>query len=348
MEGERPCEPSGKLQVWGKEVSVMNVRPYQLMCCVCRRGRRRDDAYYFEDRLDAVTAAVRHDPALPLALRCNVKSVYAYQNPGHEYDTSEGELFNTRRDLDILHLLGLVPGDTRPAYEVFSRLFKYIPSCRGVCGYDEVTSDAWCGCRWADSGNYERGHETGVGALVPPRDPDEKASSKEASVRDVYAASELRIRPHHLMCMTCFHGGKETLAPIEEDNLFEAIDVVQKNPGIPITLIEGPCIICPPCSRYDAGSNLCVSRNGMGLRDEKKDLDVLQFLGMQYGDTMPAGELFRKLYDRVQSTRQVCAYTDGVVRGEEWTICGAPDGSPSYERGREAGLGVGRELKIED
>ena len=41
------------------------------------------------------------DPKQPLTLRCNVDTVYRYQNPGHAEDTGEGELFNAKRDLDI-------------------------------------------------------------------------------------------------------------------------------------------------------------------------------------------------------------------------------------------------------
>jgi hypothetical protein len=34
----------------------------------------------------------------------------------------------------------------------------------------------------------------------------------------------------------------------------------------------------------------------MALRDQKKDLDVLQKLGLKYGDTLPARRLLKRLY----------------------------------------------------
>jgi len=323
---------------WG----ALDVRPYQLLCCVCRMGRRDGDQYRFEARLDEILAAVRADPNLPVTLRCNVDTVFRYQNPGREFDTPEGELFNDKRDLDVVHTLGLVPGDTRPALEMFNRIFKDIPACAGICGYADVTSGEWAGCPLCDSGNYERGHDLGVAALIPPRPQEEKATAKEQSASAMYSADVLHIRPHHLMCMTCFHGGREHLEPIQEDNLFEAIDILQNNPDMPVKLIAGPCMICPPCSKYDARNNLCIGAIGIGLRDQKKDLDVLQLLGMKYGDTMPARQLLRRLYERVHSTRQICGYGDGIVRGQEWTICGGPDGSPNYKKGRAAGMGVVR------
>ena len=52
----------------------------------------------------------------------------------------------------------------------------------------------------------------------------------------------------------------------------------------------------------------------MALRDQKKDLDVLQKLGLKYGDTLPARQLFQLLYERIPSTRDICGYGDGQTR----------------------------------
>lgn len=318
----------------------VEARPYQLMCLVCRLGRSACEPFYFETRLNALSEALRADPNRPLMLRCNVSSVYAWQNPGRAYDTPEGDLFNDKRDLDIVHALGLVPGDTHPAMELFNSLYREIPVCQGICGYGAGSSPEWRGCRYASSGNYERGHALGVSALLPPRGEKEKADAKRDSVAAMRRSARLLIRPHHLLCMTCFHKGQTSVTPIVEDNLCEAIEIVQHHPDIPITLIEGPCMICPPCSGYDPARNRCVSGIGMGLRDQKKDLDLLQRLGLTYGATMPAREMFRLVYARIHSTRQICGYDDGKVRAPEWTICGGPDGSPNYVAGRAAGLGI--------
>jgi hypothetical protein len=140
--------------------------------------------------------------------------------------------------------------------------------------------------------------------------------------------------------MACFHGGREDLAPIAEDNLFEAIDVIQQNPDIPVTLVRGCCMICPPCSQYDPATGLCISPHAMGLRDQKKDLDVLQLLGLQYGVTLPARELYERLFEVVEDTTQVCGYGDGVARSPEWSVCRGPEGSEQYRRARAARLGL--------
>ena len=80
----------------------------------------------------------------------------------------------------------------------------------------------------------------------------------------------------------------------------------------------------------------------MNLRDQKKDLDVLQLLGLQYADTLPARRLYRLLFQRISTTTQICGYGDGVVRGAEWSICGGQRGNDAYRKAREANMGSPR------
>ena len=322
-----------------RALPVLDVRPYQLMCVVCRLGQGKTSEPG-DERLSEILTAVRQDPKVPLRLCCNTESVYRYQNPGVAEDTPQGTLFNIKRDLDILQKLGLVPGDARPAIDMFERLLAKVPTTKGICGYETATAETWQGCPRATSGDYEKGYALGIGAIIPPRGEQEKAVAKTSSVKEIYQAKALRIRPHHLMCMSCFHGGKAKLKPIAADNLFEPIDAIQKNPDIPVTLIAGCCMICPPCSHYDPKTGLCLGGRSMALRDQKKDLDVLQKLGLKYGDTLPARKLLGLLYERIPSTRDICGYGDGEVRAPEWSICGDPEGKESYRKARAAMLGI--------
>ena len=130
------------------------------------------------------------------------------------------------------------------------------------------------------------------------------------------------------------------ISPIEEDNLFEAIDSIQKNPDVPVKLVPGPCMICPPCSKYDPASDLCVGGNAGGIRDQKKDLDVLQRLGLSYGDTFPARELYTRIFAAIPSTRDICGYGDGIHRAREWHVCGGPEGAEAYRKARASGMGI--------
>jgi hypothetical protein len=325
------------------DVFCMEVRPYQLLCLICRQGREDHGVpYWHEPRLDGIEAAIRKDPLVPLRLRCNTDTVYRYQNPGRAFDTPEGELYNDLRDLTILQKLGAVLGDTRPATEWFDRIRDVIPSSSGVCAYPEAESPGWPRCLFAASGNYERGMARGIGALTGRRTDEEKAAVKESSAAACLSATLLRIRPHHLMCLGCFHGGRrrEELAPIREDNLFECIAAMQRNPDIPVELVAGPCMICPPCSRYHASSNLCIGGRSMGLRDQKKDLDTLRRLGLRYGDVLPAREILQRIFASIRCTTEICGNGTGIGTAPEWRVCGGPSGDESYRKARQSGLGV--------
>jgi len=315
----------------------LDVRPTELVEIVCWIGEGRS-AGENSDRLAKILRIIRATPATPLRLRCAVSSDYDYQNPKPGANPSSGNLLGIRADLSILQRLGLVPGDTRPAIEILQRLLDSIETLEDILCFEEDTSETWQG-RPGMSAYYTTGRAKGLDAILPARSVQEMARIKAGSVQAMRQASVLEIRPHHLMCMTCFHGGKEALEPIEEDNLFEAIDIVQKYPDVPIRLVRGTCMICPPCPHYLPSTGQCIGGHGRALRDELKDLDVLQRLGLTYGEVLAARDLFTRLYAEIASTREICGYGDGIVRGPEWTICGGPDGDPRYIKGRAAGLG---------
>jgi hypothetical protein len=254
-----------------------------------------------------------------------------------------GDLAVAKRDLDILQLMGLVPGDTRPGWELFLRLLQKVESTVSLCANGRSRSATWRGCPDARGGDFNRLKKAGIDNLFSPRSSKEKAKAKRVSAKDMYNASILRIRPHHLMCMACFHGGRGTLAPIAEDNLFEAIDIIRRNPSQPVELIQGCCMICVPCSHYDPATNQCVRCNSMSLRDEKKDLDLLSRLGLSYGVILPARVLYRRLFRTIRSTKEICGYGDGQIRSWEWTICSnGPNGNESYRKARACGMGFVR------
>ncbi len=326
------------------EYGSLDVRPYQLSCLICRQGRLDEtERYPHESRLDAIQAAVAADPLVPLTLRCETDTIFRFQNPGRDDDTPEGESYNRLRDLTVLQRIGLVPGATLPASDILTRILEAIPCVQGVCCYPEAEAPVWPRCRHADSGNYERGVARGLGAIIPQRTHEEMERSKRESAAVCCRAGRLRIRPFHLLCMTCFHDGRDRadLAPIPADNLQECIVAMQKNPEMPVELIHGPCMVCPPCKFYRRSQNLCGAPKSMGLRDEKKELDTLRLLGLSFGDVLPARELMQRLYGAIASTTQVCGHGDGIERGREWSVCGGAGGSEAFVRGREAGLGVG-------
>jgi len=252
-----------------------------------------------------------------------------------------GALFNEKRDLDILQRMGMVPGDTRPARDLIERMLQSIKTTKNLCGYaGDHATPTWRGCPQALCGAFERGCSKAFANLIPSRPSREKATAKKTTAAAMYRAARLYIRPHHLMCMACFYS-RQVFAPIVEDNLYEALDIMRKNPTIPVTLVRGCCMICPPCSAYDAATGLCVGSHGMSLRDQKKDLDVLRRLDLNYGDTLPARTLYVKLFRRIRSAREICEFQDGLACGETWTACGTA-AQKAYERSRASGMGIVR------
>ena len=112
------------------------------------------------------------------------------------------------------------------------------------------------------------------------------------------------------------------------DNLWEPIVRMRENPEIPITLVEGDCMVCPPCTSFDPRSGACITL--CGLKDRRKDLDTLQLLDLLPGTTMPARELFARYLERLPSARPVCYYDEGSI--PEWRPCGSAING-NYEKG---------------
>jgi hypothetical protein len=323
-----------------QDYETLDLRPYQLMLIVSRAAAGCSG--FGSARLDEVVRRIRAVPYAPVRLRANVSSIYRFQNPGHDEDTSGGAQVNVKRDLDILQRLGLNPGATMPAMDLFDLLLANIPTSAGIAGFDPEATGSWADSAGFSAASYVKGVTQGLSTVFTLRDQDEMARVKRESADAVYEAEQLFIRPHHLMCMTCFYGSHsgDDFAPIAPDNLYEAIVAMQRNPNVPVTLVQGPCMICPPCDYYDPDENLCYLHVGIGLRDEKKDLDALQLMGLDYGDTLPARALLARLYERIPSTRLVCGQKDGIERSASWRICDNPDGSERYASGRRAGIGV--------
>ena len=169
----------------------------------------------------------------------------------------------------------------------------------------------------------------------------------------MYKYDSLEIRPHHLLCIICFANGKrlEDLHILKEDHLYEALDIFQKNPNIPIKLVAGPCMICSPCFGFDPCSGTCSAAFGMGLRDQKKDLDTLRLLGLKYGDILPAVELYKLIFDRIENLTAVCGFTTARRTGPAWSICSGENNLPgrkSFYRSKNCGLHIPGVIKCSE
>lgn len=313
--------------------SGFTLRPYQVLCAVCSldEGGRTCDP-----ESQRILKAVREQPDLPLTLACNAGEVFAFQDPGPARDTPEGAEFNIRRDLEILHKLNLFPGCTLPARIIFHRVLERIEDVAGICGYETVTAEAWKGCPQACGGCYRRGREKGIGAIIPPRPEADMKADKERSLAAMRGDDPVKVRPHILLCSVCQYGAG-TRPPYPEDNLPELLEMVFRKPDTRIMLApHADWMMCAPCPFRAADSNACVHNRGSGgLPNQMRDLRVLQKLGLTYGATLAARDLYRLIFERIPGTFAICRL-DHAAASVWHTGCGTePADAPNYEKGKK-------------
>jgi hypothetical protein len=300
----------------------IEIRPYQLLSTVCFLGGV-ECPLSEKDMIINILKQVGNNPALRIRLLSDADEI-PYRDV--KDDLHIDQIYNRKRDLDVLQKLGLVPGDTRRARYLYELLFQRITTPKGICSYN---THGWEGCPHADSGAYESIINKSFSAIVYMRSDDERKSYKNSSVLEIQKAEKLYIRPHHLMCMCCHYDGGRGDFPLDQNNLYELLKRIQDEPKIPIVLVEGCCMVCDPCDGYDLNTGRCVHGGGL-IRDYKKDLDVFQKLGLMPDAEMKAFELLKLLFERIPSTKYICGYGDGVLTSNEWSICGGPDGNDAY------------------
>jgi hypothetical protein len=320
----------------------LDIRPYQLLCLVCSLGE--EPAGPKNAALKKILKTVRAHPDIPMTLRCNAGDVYACHDPGVSEDTPEGRDYNIKRDLDVLQALDLAPGSTLPARVVFARLLTRVPSVSGICAYETVTSEAWKGCPRAAGGHYEKGRAKGLAAIIPPPSEEELAKEKAASMKALNSAEEVTVRPHIVVCAVCQYANG-VRPPFKPDNLPEMLDIIlNKNPDLRITLVRGAdWMMCAPCPSRNAELNACVcgkNKSG-GLYNEMKDVNVLQRLGLTFGVTMKARELYKLIFEKIPTVAGVCALNNNDLPSYSvWRdSCGDAKRPGPYEKGREQLMG---------
>jgi len=123
------------------------IRPNHLLCILCTRTAETPLA---EDNLVELRQRMEAEPDIPVTLTegccmvCDPCNVY---HPG-EHLCYHAHPKNVLRDLRMLEILGLLPGATLPAREVYRLIFERIPSCRVVCGWGDGSDNApfWSPC----------------------------------------------------------------------------------------------------------------------------------------------------------------------------------------------------------
>jgi hypothetical protein len=300
------------------------LRPHHLLCLFCHQGGGEPP-----DReawaLDAALASVAADRNLLLTLTTACNCMGGPENQPQLYDPA-----TRRKDLQVLQRLNLAPGDTRPAHWLLrDAVPRFVPDLHGICDLGGQSGPAWPECPECRRGAYDRGLKAG---LVPLRSAAEMDRAKQVSAGDIATATRLRLRPHHLLCILCFWGSGVD-APIAADNLWEPLVRMRAHPDIEVELVEGACMVCPPCHGWDARRNICDTT--CALRDRLKDLNTFQMLGLAPGDVRSARDLYGLIRDRIADISAVCGNRN--PDSLEWADCGGiHDGR--FARARERGF----------
>lgn len=340
---------------------VFEVRAHHLLCAFCAAAGC-ENTPAGREVIQAIRGAFNANPYLPVRLTADVDLARVpytdiYTDDGrvseHDFEQRKRDHTGRMRDLEVLRRIGLQPNSVNSAFDAVRLLFKNINTLEGICFYGVKPSPDWPECPNARLDSFKKLSAEGFDdyyslnlcrtlgkgfkgrgpyCLLPIRDVAEMDKAKKDSCEAITTADRLFIRPHHLLCLCCLFGGGNVDKPLEDDNLVEIAARMREIPEIPVTLVEGCCMVCDPCPAFDPERHMC---HFMFVKDQLKDLRVLHRLGLSPGVTLPARDLFRLLYNCVMSTSEICGPEATTEMSLMWAPCGNA-GSEDYDRAREA------------
>ena len=344
------------------EAEPLTVPAHHLLCAVCVRGGCKSPPPG-KSVIDGLLKALWQYPYVTLKItadldvnRAHFLDVYGGRHRKAlppDYERREADHDSRRKDMEVCRRLGIVPGSTMGAFTAYSILLGRAPALDGICRTGSRPSRDWPQCPCAGKGYYEKiaqeprrglaeqtreGEQMdgkGIWALLRPRSRQDMLRAKRESARYILEeADHLYIRPNHLLCILCTAGVDE---PLIQDNLVELRQRMEQEPDIPVTLIEGCCMVCDSCNIYHEGEHLCY---GTHIKNQLRDLRMLEILGLRPGGTLPARELYALVYERIGALRDVCAWGDELNTAPFWAPCGGWQ-TDAYEKARAARLIAG-------
>ena len=128
------------------------IRPHHMMCLACGWSGGDNDHSRPNDTLWEILQRMQAEPDVPVTLVEGVCSACDCCD-GYHPETGRcvhggGLIRDYKKDLDLFQRLGMMPGDTMPARELWELLFATIHSTTEICGYgnDEMTAHEWSIC----------------------------------------------------------------------------------------------------------------------------------------------------------------------------------------------------------
>ena len=356
-----------------RDTSTLKVRPHQMLCAVCAAaGCRHTPAG--RRVTDRIRKTIKTDPYAMIELAVDLDVTREHYNAAFahngrrlqraDFHRRSRDYANRMKDLEIMRRLGLSPNGVYPARDVVVQMFTSIETLEGICFHKGRAVPGWPECPHARKNLFRKVRAKGAGkdnsisscrrlgealqgkgiySLLPIRTRREMQQAKKESCKRIASADRLFVRPHHLMCMACHWGLDNMAEPPAEDNLHEVLLRMQTDPDIPVTLVEGPCMVCDPCPGYYPEKHMCLY---MFAKDQLKDLMVLRKLGLKPGDALPAKALYRLLFRRVRDVKEICGW-GGTMQDTSplWHHCPTCE-YDYYPKARDHGLVPGPTLPV--
>jgi hypothetical protein len=138
------------------------IRPNHLLCILCTMDQQ---APLIQDNLIELRKRMEQDPDIPVTVSegccmvCDPCNVY---HPG-EHLCYHAHFKNTLRDLMFMEKLGIAPGTTLPARELYALIYRKLKSLKDVCGWRDGSnySPLWTPCSY-DQPSLENARKRGV------------------------------------------------------------------------------------------------------------------------------------------------------------------------------------------
>jgi len=364
---KRSAERMKRTKRTAEETEPIEVPGHHLLCAVCVRGGCKTPPPG-KARIDRLLKAIWDYPFAPLRVtadldvsRAHYRDAYAGGDSSRlprNFARRTRDYADRLKDLNVCRVLGILPNTVIPAFLAYRILFDRQPTLDGMCRTGSRRSKAWPQCPHASRGYYEKiasgpkpglKEQTeqgelmdgqGLWAMVRPRTREDMLGDKRRSADYIlHEADHLYIRAEHCLCILCAANSKE---PLIQDNLIELLRRMEDDPSIPVTLVEGCCMVCDPCNVYHPGENLCYHCHvKCGLRD----LMLLERIGVAPGATLPAGKLYELIYKRIETLKDVCGWQDGLDSAPYWAPCAYHQ--TSLQEARKKGLITGKPMEYE-
>ncbi|MCL2813253.1 MAG: hypothetical protein FWD23_01490 [Oscillospiraceae bacterium] len=135
---------------------------------------------------------------------------------------------------------------------------------------------------------------------------------KEKEASD-FGVNRIEIEPRWLLCMNCLRGGGKAEC-MAKDHIPELWRKIDETPEAHLTLVGAFDEMGARTKRFDTQTPA----------ERRKDLDVLQRLGLCFTDTRSARDLFNRIAQKITSLDNICRYPDNPYG--KWAECELADG----------------------